>query len=634
MFLLMLLFASSLYGQDNRPVLQFNHSRQNDFTFFSNLDFRYALELGDYSMDLQVHHDNIYNTALEQDNFVQVYLQSSLWQHFKLNEKLEIASWLETDQYFNSRNEKITLYGGLRYRPLDWLSVTPLIGYTWDTRAGINDAGFTPAVRLDIRRDWEDGLSLRSGVFARYKDINPRQQRNIRFFQFWSKRFGDKTLLRGGVEGGSHELDDYQGNSVKRIISDTLMPSLQLSYEFKPGLIWESDNQIMLYQRFFRYKTIGGGQQESNDLLFNGLEINSRQKVSWLGKKMRASANYEFLYASRLYELENDIGLNETEYNRQSDQEKQKDFTKNLHRTGILLQLNPRGRHSQSFRLNSQYLMYDSPSEENFDDRDELTYAGSWEWKARWRRGFFSSLGLSGNYRHYAFLLKEKSQDNYKQRSLRFDFKYGWDITKNLRLTGDNAVYVTYNVKDFSDFNKTDRSTRNLENHLKLAWQPKKELQSSLELYRKEIHQSYLNWEQFSETTLDTNTILTIENRNIYWFQPKGWKSKVFAGLGYKHFNQVKKFKSSMISLENELTGIFLKQINRQTGPVLSLGFAGKGQTGLDFNLWFQTQIRKSRYSRNEDITIFGGTFQEVNLKKRETEFRPYLTLKFNWYFQ
>ena len=89
-----------------------------------------------------------------------------------------------------------------------------------------------------------------------------------------------------------------------------------------------------------------------------------------------------------------------------------------------------------------------------------------------------------------------------------------------------------------------------------------------------------------------------------------------------------------MITLENELTGVFLRQINQQTGPVLSLGFAGKGQTGLDFNLWFQTQIRKNRYTRNDEITIFGGTFQESDLKKRETEFRPYLTLKFNWYFQ
>jgi hypothetical protein len=239
-------------------------------------------------------------------------------------------------------------------------------------------------------------------------------------------------------------------------------------------------------------------------------------------------------------------------------------------------------------------------------------------------------LGLSGNWRQYAFLYKERSAENYIQRFLRADFQYGWDILPRLRLEGENSVYVTYNVKDFSDANKTDRSTRNLETNAKLIWRPLQNWESKLTGTRKEIHQSYLNWEAFAETNLDTNVIYTVEWTNRFRFNPKGSQASLFADVGYKQFNQTKRFPSVMVTQAGDVKAISLHQVNLQTGPVLGLGFKTRNQSTLEISVWWQDHIRKFRHYAADEITLIGTTYTEAELETVTRKLKPFLQLTAN----
>lgn len=638
-----LLATSQLFSQDERPFLQFNFVRQNDFTFTTGLEGWYTFEKGKYSLDARVGHSNIFNTTRKIEPFVQLYLKSSIWQYYKLGKKLEATSWIETDQYFDSRNEKMNFYGGLRYRPHPSISIVPLAGYSRDVRTAILgrteaflkvDQGFSPALLLEAEHTWpEENLAIRTRLFARYKFIDPRQQRNLVLNQFVAKQFEEGVQVQFGLKVGSHELDDYQSNSVKRIISDSINPVLSFGYTFSPGLEWESESGVLANRRSFRFVNVLGGDPEENDLIFNGLQIHTRQALSLVRGDWRASGQYEFLYSSRQYQLENNIGLNEPDYNERVDQEKQKDYLTNLHKTDFKLRRKLDAKQFLNLRLVSQYLQYDSPSETNVDDRDELSYLGSVGWDRRWRKSLSTKLGLSGNYRHYAFLFSEKSQDNYKQRSLRLDFRFAWDVTPLLRLEGDNGVYVTYNVKDFTDFNKTDRSTRNLQTNLKGILRPSRKWRSSVEFQRKEIHQSYLNWGAFSETTLDTLRILTIEQRNRYSLGLKDKQSRLLMEIGFKHFSQTKKFKAPMVGFDNLLKTISLRQVTRQTGPLISFGYRNRNQSSIDLDLWLQVQVRKNRFRELEGVTVIGAAYYEGDLRTTAIEVRPYPKIKVNYFF-
>ena len=148
-----------------RPGLEFNFARQNDFTFGTALQARYQFEQGNYSLDANIGHSNIYNLSQSSEGFVQLYFRSSIWQHYRISEQWAAASWIETDQYFDSRNEKVNLYLGARWTPHPSVRVTPLLGYAWDVRTAILgrtesfvqvDEGLTPALLLESQHVWED----------------------------------------------------------------------------------------------------------------------------------------------------------------------------------------------------------------------------------------------------------------------------------------------------------------------------------------------------------------------------------------------------------------------------------------------------------------------------------------------
>lgn len=638
-----LLGAASVRGQQDRPYVMLDFGRQNDFTFSTNFDTWYAFQKDRYRLDFRLTHTNIYNTSLTSERFVQLYLRSSIWQYYDLRKRLELVSWIETDQYFNTRNEKINLYGGVRYRPWSFVSVMPLIGYSFDVRTAVLgqtvaeprlDQGLSPVLLVESDHAWPaDLLETRTRLFLRYKDISPRRQYNVSLQHGWMKKFEEGVQLQALLNGGSHELDDYQGNAVKRIVSDTLSPALNIAYVFADGLEWQSQNVFQIFRRRFLFSSLDEGLAPENDLTFSGMEISTLQRVGLVRKKWRASASYEYQFASRVYDLDNTTDLNPTEYENRLLIEKQKDFLKDFHRIDLQADVNVARNHRLSMGLVNQYLQYDTQSEQNFDDRDELSYLGTMEWQGRWRKQFFTSIGLSTNYRHYAFLFKEKSQDNYVQRSLRLDFKYGWDATRRLRIEGDNAVYVTYNVKDFTDYNKTDRSTRNLETNVKAIYRPFRRLQVESAFRRKESQQSYLNWEAFSETTLDTNIITTAEHKYRLEINGKKREQAWFVEAGYKHFQQVKRFKATIIGLDNLSYPSSLRQISLQSGPTMSIGMRDRRQSTLDVGLWLQIQTRKNRFERLEGSEYYANIFRESELVTRNRELRPYLTLRLNYFF-
>ncbi len=639
---LAVLLPIAAIGQQDRPKIRLAFDRQNDFTFSTAMESWYSLEKGRYALDFRLSHSNIYNSSREEGRFVQMYFHTDIWQHFQLKKRLDLASWIETDQYVNNQNEKINAYAGLRYKPWDFLHVTPLIGYTWDTRTAVLgtsgpqvrlDQGITPALFVVSEHAFEDNLSMRTQLVARYKDISPRRQHNLILDHNWMKSFEEGVNLEAGLHLSAHELDDYQGNSVKRILSDSIMPHIDLSYTFLPGLEWRSSNNLLMHRRRFLFKNIVLPEPEENNLTFQGVELNTSQILTWVRKKMRVSAGYEFQYSSRGYLLMNNTGLNASDFETNLEREKQKDFQKNYNKVEAALVLPLSQRQRLEAKVSNQYLQYDTPSETNFDDRDELSWVGNGKWSSAWNKSFHTSLDLQGNYRHYAFLLKEKSQDNYIQRSLRLDFDFGWDILKQLRVEGQQAIYVTYNVKDFTDFNKTDRSTRNLESNFKANWRPGKRLQGEASFRRKETFQSYLNWQEFSETTLDTNRILTIETRWRMLLNHPNQSKEWYATAGYKHFDQSKRKLGNMVGLDNLLKTISLQQISLQTGPLLAFGYRNRNQSTIDLGLWMQVQVHKNNYKILATNQIFGAAAQESELRQVYVEFRPYPTARISYFF-
>lgn len=623
-------FAQLQLLQEPESAIQLSFNRQNNFTFSTQLNMAYRLQKGKYRLETDIYVDNIINTRRKTAPIVQFYVRTNVRQFYQLGPKLELASWLESDQFWNTFNQRYSLYGGVRYNPTKFLSVMPLIGYSWDYRSQILDQGITPALLLKSRYDFGDGLLMETRLLARTKYISPRHQRNINFRTEWSKTFSKDAGLVLGLHGGSNEMDDYQSQSIQRIKSDTLEGNVGLQYRILPFVFWESHNQASWIRRAFDYDVLKGNVIEFNDLRFKQIEFYTRQKLSFSTPKTKGLFSFEYQNLGRAYELDNSKSLIPREYDRLRERERQKDYFRRLTRLELTLRHQLAQKHSLAVIGSNRYVQYDSPSEENFDDHDELSYGLSTEWRASWSRRFSTRYRLLGNVRRYAFLLRERSQDNYTQRSLRLDFSYRWDLLDQLSLKGEQLVYVTYHVKDFEDRNFTNRSTRNMESRINLDYRPKPNLDMELNLYRRELHVSYLNWEAFAESPLDT-TFTYIGEYLTHWQLPMKWESaRLQVDAGYKHFSQIRHLNTSMISLQNILTPINLHIRSHQTGPVTGLRFIHKRPGSLELSVWWQLQYQDFVFREIDSFTTLSANYREEVLRDQQFHFRPFVKLQAN----
>jgi len=623
---------SPLLGQRFQPSpgLRLNFDRQNNFTYGTRL---YALyqHLGPrYEWELELQHEQLFNISRPSQRFVQLQVSGRLWQHWRLTDRWWVASWVEVDQFWNTNTQRYTAYAGLRYRPIPGLTLTPLLGYSWDYRQQILDQGVSPALRAESQYDFGDGLRMRSRLLARVKFIDPRRQRNLHFVSDWSKAFGPQAAINFTLQGGSNQMDDYRANSIERIKADTVGAILRLQYPLLPGLLWQSENGATLSRRRFDYDPFRQAEPEFNDFSFDQVDFRTRQLLSFQRGKWDGNFSYEYQSLGRGYELDNSLELPGPNFQRLREREREKDFYRQLHQYDLTFNYRPNARDRWSLTGNNRYLQYDTPSETNFDDHDELYYGLGLEWEANWSRRLRTGYRILGSLRRYAFLFGERSQDNYTQRNLRLDFDFRWDIGSGLTLRGQQYLYVTYNVKDFEDRNLTDRSTRNLETRLQLRYRPRPRFEIEVNFYRKETHLSYLNWMAFSETPLDTNTLYLFEEKT-HWNLGRGSALRLRLEAGYKHFSQLRFLNTSMLSLQNILTPINLHILTHQSGPTTGFRILARDGSSIEASVWWQLQGQDFRFFEIERFTTLSAGYREADLGRGKVSLRPFVHLRLNW---
>lgn len=629
--------GESLSAQTELPVsqtpasrLELSFDRQNNFTYGTRLLSFYQHIGPRYEWELSLSHEQLFNTSRQTERFVQLQVNAQLWQYWKFSDQWALTSWIEADQFWNNGTQRYSLYLGARYRPIPELEVTPLIGYSWDYRQAKLDHGLSPGIRAESRYDFGDGLQMRTYLLTRVKYIDPRRQRNIHFISNWSKVFGPNAAINLHLHGGSNQMDQYLSSSIERIKADTVGASIQLQYPLLSWLIWQSNNGVTLSQRRFDYDGANGTEAEFNDLSFDQIEFQTWQQISFQRRRIDGQFSYEYQSLGRGYRLENSIELPEPTYIRLVEQERQKDFFRRLNNLELVLNYRPNARDRITLSGNNRYLMWETPSEENYDDHDELYYGAGIEWQANWSRQLTTRYKLNGGVRRYAFLFAQRSQDNYTQRNLRLEVDFRWRPTPKLSFNGQQYLYVTYNVKDFEDRNLTDRSTRNLESRAQIRYRPQPKIDYELNFYRRQTHLSYLNWDAFSETPLDTLTQYLVEGKAHVMLGRNGPLRLRLEG-GYKHFSQLRYLNTSMLSLQNILTPINLHIRTHQTGPTTGFRILSRDGNSLETIVWWQLQHQSYKFSEIERFTSLSAGYREASLIEPEINLRPFIELRLNW---
>jgi hypothetical protein len=110
-----------------------------------------------------------------------------------------------------------------------------------------------------------------------------------------------------------------------------------------------------------------------------------------------------------------------------------------------------------SFSLLQNKLRYDTPSEENFDDRDEMLSIVRLRYSKLLTPFFEAFINTEGTLSHIVYLFSEKSSNNYINRVLRLAAGGNY-IGKNISSANTFEVSANYTVYDFEDLNPNFQS--------------------------------------------------------------------------------------------------------------------------------------------------------------------------------
>ncbi|MFH1194614.1 MAG: hypothetical protein V1720_02805 [bacterium] len=185
-----------------------------------------------------------------------------------------------------------------------------------------------------------------------------------------------------------------------------------------------------------------------------------------------------------------------------------------------------------SMSLFHRKLQYDTPSEDNYDDRDELLSIGRIFYSHRFNPFFNFFISLEGNVNHIVYIFAERSSNNNIKRVIKLS---SGGLYTGARFVSSNTAEVSanYTVYDYQDLNPNIKSFAFRQLSLKDSSMIFLSRNVNLEAngYIKLSEQGDFNWTDFSGRPVRFLSEIYTEPKLVYIY------SDIHFGLGLRYFN-------------------------------------------------------------------------------------------------
>jgi hypothetical protein len=359
-----------------------------------------------------------------------------------------------------------------RISPLNEFSISPFAGYSNNRQKLESDYGPVYGIGGSIERLTFTDLVISSELLFRNEDISPRKNFNRLINLNAYNDFGNSIENNLNARFSESRKDFYYDadsiTSERFDIKNNIQSRTETSYLLQNNLFYaEFFNTFSLdvtgrvlwrsIDRNTKYKIFAQPGNAVFDTDINELKMDFESGLSYSGRVHRSFLKLQFSQRDEKHITQQNPDVPINLYEQRSEQEKRKNNTSG--RASLLLSsdinLSSKDRINFSFLQNK--LTYDTPSEENFDDRDEVLSIARIRY-SRFLNPFFEFFAsLEGNYSHIVYIFSEQSSNNNINRILKLN---SGGTYKGSFITSHNSFEVSanYTVYDFEDINPTYRS--------------------------------------------------------------------------------------------------------------------------------------------------------------------------------
>ncbi len=473
---------------------------------------------------------------------------------------------------------------GLTYAPIPALDIAPSAGYRWDNQSGFRDRGPSYQLLATLHPIDEDGYLVRAFGQLHVDRLEPRRLVDNNLQAGVEKSFG--SYSNDSLEVAVYQLrrEFYAPDSSIESRQETYVQfSNLLTYNFTPtvramayiGVTSHRLDKLLLYGEGLR-------PHDAFDSRVDEFHLDTYIEGAWRPTNGRGFASFRFGHYER-DELHGVLTAPEqTTGPLLSDRTQQEESKNNLASqnelsTHIYVPLT----WSDEISLNGRasLLRYDTPSNLNDEDRDELLVTASLATLHRISPLFTLGVTLEGTVSHLVYLLSDRSANNNINRVLRLTPIMQYRPAWFLRTANGFEVLASYTVYDFDQPASPVQSYT----YRQFGWLDSTSLELTHRIgldffaYLKLYERGQLNWDQFTERLENSYADKTFSGQARFRPLPS-----LLLAIGLRFFSQVR--------YAYDENGKSVDSYTRSIGPTCAVLWSPGPHSLIDLHGWYENR--------------------------------------------
>ncbi len=475
------------YGQNSADSLSFLKSNYSlpyfatDFskqlnTYYSNSNLKFKKESSNFFFGFNEH----YNTTLIRSSVNHVKSENNFnaMGEFRLSPYLSTGILLNSTIYSNDR--KLSINSALvhnasfftKFNFKNIFKIIPFGGYSLNKQIGELNRGFVYGTEFRLHNfNFASSEFFVSGKFQN-EDILPRRNLNRKVLARMENKLNDYSKNLLSFEFGNQRKDFYfaadsalkesfgitnniqSRNETKYLLKELFdfnYPNSGWAFNFESNILWRD------IDRSTRYILIRNINSSSFDSDIKELKMNFGSRVNYSSRNFHGTVRLNYSERNEVHAAKNIAGANQIFYDEREEAEKRKNNKSQLVTLYASMNYNFSDRDRLLVNLFHRKLRYDTPSEENFDDRDELLSLLRLRYERKFSPFFTYFLETEGSFNHIVYIFAERSSNNNIQRVLKLS-SGGQYLTRLLKWIASAEVSANYTVYDFEDINPNIKS--------------------------------------------------------------------------------------------------------------------------------------------------------------------------------
>jgi len=502
--------------------------------------------------------------------------------------QLQWSSFVYTDNKGTGLNNasSYTLLGGADCAALPWLFLTPMAGYRWDSQAGIRDQGMAYAFGARVPGIDVDGYQIAGTAQYREDHLDPRKLEGdfarIGIEKIFSPHTRDS--LEAGFSRSRREFYAPADSNIESRTDQVLTFANKLDYAMDPSFtttLFAAFYDRGLDKEFRNWNAVGP-RDPKFDTRIEEFRLETYAQTVYRPPDGGWGGWLRFFYGERTehHAAKRPSISSPTIDILYAQRNKQEQINDNLSRRTVVsgavdvpLSFSDR----LSLTGSAGILRYDTPSDLNFEDRDELLVVLTLATSHRVSRALDLGFSLDGTFSHTVYLLKERSANNSVNRVLRLSPRTllrpaSWITSMNaFEVLANYTVYdfeqQLNSVKSYSyrQFGWSDSTAFDLTHRLGL----------DIFAYLRVYERGELNWSDFTERTENSVTEQTFAVQ--LRFNPD---ERTRCAVGFRYFGQSR----YTYDAGNPLLDTFLSSV----GPTCTILWEPGAHSRLQFQGWYE----------------------------------------------